>query len=128
MNAQGLHAIGHMVEDEAPPTRPPESEREEREEMPLPTEPRTVFLGGLFLLAVLAALYIASPIVLPVVLAIVLKLLLQPLVRLLERVRLPRGLGACTLQSLVWNQLRYLVELRVGPRITRPAATSSAIV
>ena len=41
---------------------------------------------------------------------------------------LPRGLGACTLQSLVWNQLRYLVELRVGPRITRPAATSSAIV
>ena len=94
MNAQGLHAIGHMVEDEAPPTRPPESEREEREEMPLPTEPRTVFLGGLFLLAVLAALYIASPIVLPVVLAIVLKLLLQPFVRLLERVRLPRALGA----------------------------------
>src|ERR1700748_70806 len=64
------------------------------EEMPLPTEPRTIFLGGLFLLAVLAALYVAAPIILPVVLAIVLKLLLQPLVRLLDRVGVPRGLGA----------------------------------
>ena len=62
--------------------------------MPLPTEPRTIFLGGLFLLAALAALYVASPIVLPVVLAIVLKLLLQPLVRLTDRLGLPRGIGA----------------------------------
>src|SRR5689334_6855258 len=68
--------------------------REEREEMPLPTEPRTIFQGGMFLLALLAALYIASPIVLPVVLAIVLKLLLQPLVRLTDRVGAPRALGA----------------------------------
>src|ERR1700748_3899023 len=64
------------------------------EEMPLPTDPRTIFLGGLFVLALLTALYVASEIVLPVVLAIVLKLLLQPLVRVAYRVGVPRGLGA----------------------------------
>ena len=67
---------------------------EDQDDMPLPTEPRTFFLGGLFLLALLAALYVASPIVLPVVLAIVLKLLLQPLVRLTDRAGVPHGLGA----------------------------------
>ena len=38
--------------------------------MPLPTDPRTVFLGGIFVLGALAALYVAAEIVLPVVLAI----------------------------------------------------------
>ena len=63
--------------------------------MPLPTEPRTFFLGGLFLLALLAALYVAAPIVLPVVLAIVLKLLLQPLVRLSDRLACRAGWARC---------------------------------
>src|SRR6059058_2629622 len=67
---------------------------EEREDMPLPTDPRTVFLGGIFVLGALAALYVAAEIVLPVVLAIVLKLLLQPMVRVLDRLRVPRGIGA----------------------------------
>ena len=40
-------------------------------EMPLPANPQTVFLSGLFLLAALAVLYVASPIILPVVLAFV---------------------------------------------------------
>src|SRR3974390_3163752 len=66
----------------------------EADDMPLPTEPRTIFLAGLFLLALLAALYVASPIVLPVVLAIVLKLLLQPVVRLSDRLGVPHGLSA----------------------------------
>src|SRR5215467_4114016 len=89
-------AIADIVEEEidAVHEATPAVTREEREAMPLPTEPRTIFLGGLFVLAVLAALYIASPIVLPVVLAIVLKLFLQPLVRLTERAGLPRALGA----------------------------------
>jgi hypothetical protein len=54
-------------------------------EMPLPSDPKTFFLGGLFALGVLAALYVASSIILPVVLAFVLNLLLQPAVRLLGR-------------------------------------------
>ena len=39
-------------------------------EMPPPSELGTVFLGGLFLLALLAAVYAAREIVLPVVLAV----------------------------------------------------------
>ena len=62
----------------------------EETEMPLPANPQTFFQGGLFILAGLAALYVASSIILPVVLAFILKLLLQPAVRLLERVHLPR--------------------------------------
>ena len=63
-------------------------------EMPLPSNPQTFFLGSLLTLAVLAAVYVASPIILPVVLAFVLQLILQPAVRLLERVRLPRAVGS----------------------------------
>ena len=67
---------------------------EERLEMPLPHEARTIFQGILCLIAVLACLYIAQDIVLPVVLAFVLKLLLQPLVSVLERFRVPKPAGA----------------------------------
>lgn len=63
-------------------------------EMPLPSDPKTFFLGGLFALSGLAALYVASSIILPIVLAFVLNLLLQPAVDLLQRLRLPRFIGA----------------------------------
>ena len=55
---------------------------------------RTVFLGGLFALAVLAACYVAAEIVLPIVLAFVLNLVFQPVLRLLQRAGLPRWLAA----------------------------------
>jgi predicted PurR-regulated permease PerM len=80
-----------------PDDRPPEPlavVTEGEAEMPLPTNPQTFFLGGIFALSVFATLYLASPIILPVVLAFVLKLLLQPAVRLLQRVHLPRPVGA----------------------------------
>ena len=83
--------------------------------MPLPTEPRTIFLGGLFLLALLAALYVASPIVLPVVLAIVLKLLLQPLVRLSDRLGVPHGLSAALAILLLALSLAALASGVAGP-------------
>jgi len=51
------------------------------EDLPLPADPKAIFLGGLFVLAVLAAAYVASEIVLPLVFAILLKLLLQRKVR-----------------------------------------------
>ena len=38
---------------------------EEPEELPLPSDPQTIFLGGLFVLALLATAYVASEIVLP---------------------------------------------------------------
>jgi predicted PurR-regulated permease PerM len=80
-----------------PDDRPPEplaAVIEGEAEMPLPSNPQTFFLGGIFALSVFAALYLASPIILPVVLAFVLKLLLQPAVHLLQRVHLPRAIGA----------------------------------
>jgi len=73
-----------------PPTEVPE-------DLPLPSDPKTIFLGGLFVLALLATAYVVSDIVLPLVFAIVLKLLLQPALRVLEGLHVPRILGALLL-------------------------------
>ena len=99
-----------MIATSPPPQRPPLSpvpddplpesdaavtdEAVDETEMPLPSDPRTFFLGGLFALGVLAALYVVSSVILPVVLAFVLTLVLQPAVRLLGRMHLPRAVGA----------------------------------
>jgi predicted PurR-regulated permease PerM len=96
-------------------TTPAATGVKDQDDMPLPTDPRTVFLGGLFLLAVLAALYVAAPIVLPVVLAIVLKLLLQPLVRLTDRAGLPHALGALLAILLLVAALAGLISGVTGP-------------
>jgi hypothetical protein len=58
-------------------------------EMPLPSDPQTFFLGGIFALCVLAALYEASSVILPVVLAFVLNLLLKPAVQVSFETRRP---------------------------------------
>jgi predicted PurR-regulated permease PerM len=87
-------------------------------EMPLPSNPQTFFLAGLLALAVLAAVYVASSIVLPVALAFVLQLILQPAVGLLERVRLPRPIGAFLAILVVIGALVGLVAA-----LSVPAAT-----
>ncbi len=107
------------VEDACPPE--PDAglaEAAEETEMPLPSNPRTFFLGGLFTLAILVAIYLASSIILPVVLAFVLKLLLQPAVRLLERMHLPRAIGALLPILLVIGTLVGLVAALSGPAET----------
>ena len=86
---------------------------EEPEAMPLPSDANVIFLGGLFVLAMLAAAYVASEIVLPLVFAIVLKLLLQPALRILERLHVPpRGAASdpCVIRS----------DRRLGYRHFRP--------
>jgi predicted PurR-regulated permease PerM len=88
---------------------------EEAEEMPLPTDPRTVFLGGLFLIACLTVLYVAAAVVLPLILAIVLKLLLQPFVRLLERLHIPRAIGAILSVVLVLAAFGGTISMLAGP-------------
>ena len=90
----------------------------EAAEMPLPASPQTFFLGGLFALASLAALYAASAIILPVVLAFILMLLLQPAVRLFEHMYLPRPVGALLVILLVVATLVGLVAA-----LSVPAAT-----
>jgi predicted PurR-regulated permease PerM len=87
-------------------------------EMPLPSDPKTFFLGGLFALGVFAVLYLASAIILPVVLAFVLNLLLQPAVRLLGRVHLPRAVGALLTVLLVIGALVGLVAALSVPAVT----------
>jgi predicted PurR-regulated permease PerM len=125
-----------MIAASPPPQRPPLSpvsddhlsephtvvtEAADEAEMPLPSDPKTFFLGGLFALGVLAALYVASSIILPVVLAFVLNLLLQPVVRLLGRVHLPRAVGALLTVLLVVGALVGFVAA-----LSVPAATWAA--
>src|SRR5579859_5460806 len=122
-----------MVAASSPPQRPPSTpvsddrppephaavtETADETEMPLPSDPRTFFLGGLFALSVLAALYVASSIILPVMLALVLNLLLQPAVRLLGRLHLPRAVGALLTVFLVIGALVGLVAALSVPATT----------
>jgi predicted PurR-regulated permease PerM len=97
---------------------PPE---EKPEEMPLPSDPKVVFLGGLFVLALLAAAYVASEIVLPFVFAVILKLLLQPAMRILEWLHVPRMLAALLLILALFGTIGG-----VGTVISGPAATWAA--
>lgn len=59
-----------------------------------PRDVRSFALTGLFVLAVFYTLYFARLFLLPIVLAILFGLLLSPLVRGLNRLRIPKGLGA----------------------------------
>jgi predicted PurR-regulated permease PerM len=86
--------------------------------MPLPSDFSDIFQGGLFLLALLAAIYVAREIVLPIVLAFVLKLLLQPAVRLLERIRAPAAISAILLISLLIGTI-----ITFGTALSGPATT-----
>jgi predicted PurR-regulated permease PerM len=93
----------------------------EPEEMPLPSDPKVIFLGGLFVLALLAAAYVASEVVLPLVFAFVLKLLLQPALRILERLRVPRILAALLLIFALFGTI-----VGLGTAISGPARTWAA--
>ena len=53
---------------------PPDAAAADEDDLPIPSNINTVLLGGLFLLAMLAACYVAAEIVLPIVLAFVLSL------------------------------------------------------
>jgi predicted PurR-regulated permease PerM len=88
------------------------------DEMPLPSDPKVAFLGGLFILALLAAAYVASEIVLPFVFAIILKLLLQPAFRILERLHVPRILASLLLILALFGTI-----VGLGTAISGPART-----
>jgi predicted PurR-regulated permease PerM len=74
-----------------------------------------VFQGGLFALALLATLYVAREIVLPIVLAFILNVVLQPAVRMLERVHVPRILGALLLIGLLFGTIIGFGTALSGP-------------
>jgi predicted PurR-regulated permease PerM len=87
----------------------------DEDDLPIPSDINTVFLGGLFLLAMLAVCYVAAEIVLPIVLAFVLSLVLQPAMRILERVRVPRGIAAILLILVLFGTLGGLGAALSGP-------------
>jgi predicted PurR-regulated permease PerM len=87
----------------------------DEDDLPIPTDIKAVFLGGLFLLAMLGACYVASDIILPIVLAFMLSLVLQPAMRVLERLRLPRGLAAVFLILALFGTLGGLGAALSGP-------------
>jgi predicted PurR-regulated permease PerM len=91
------------------------------EDLPLPSDPKVIFLAGLFALALLAAAYIASEIILPFVFAIVLKLLLQPAFRILERLHVPRIIAALLLILALFGTV-----VGLGTAISSPARTWAA--
>src|SRR5580700_6490660 len=97
------------------------SPAQEPEEMPLPSDPKVIFLGGLFALALLAIAYVAAEIVLPFVFAVILKLLLQPILRILERLHLPRMLAALLLILALFGTI-----VGLGTAISGPAGTWAA--
>ena len=130
MTMDGGGPIADVVQDAIEATESPSPAArgdDGADPMPLPTEPRTIFLGGLFVLALLAALYAASEIVLPVVLAIVLKLLLQPFVRVLDRLGVPRGIGALLAVVLLVGLLAALISALAGPAASWAGKLPSAL-
>lgn len=99
----------------------PRPDPDDEEAMPLPADAKVMFLGGIFLILLLAALYIAAEIVWPLVFAFVLSLLLNPLLRFMDRLHIPRILGALLLVGAV---LALVVGL--GTAISGPAASWAA--
>jgi len=87
-------------------------------EKPLPTDPKTIYLGGLFALAMLVACYFAQAVIVPLVMAFVLKMMLQPLVRLLSRWRLPRAVGAVAAMLVLG-----VILVALGALLSMPAAS-----
>jgi predicted PurR-regulated permease PerM len=81
----------------------------------LPSDVKTVFLGGLFIIALLSVCYVAAEVMLPITLALVLKLVLQPVMRALERLKLPRALAAVTIILLFFGGLVGLGVALSGP-------------
>src|SRR5260221_4414046 len=100
---------------------------QEPREMPLPSDSKAIFLGGLFVLAALGAAYLASEIVLPLVLAFILKLLLQPAVRALEQFYVTRTLASLLLILLVFGTIVGLTAAISGPASTWAAKLPQGI-
>jgi predicted PurR-regulated permease PerM len=102
----------------------PESDQqpeiEESEElladMPLPSDAKTFFLGGIFVLSMLMAAYVARDIVLPMIFAVMLNLLMQPALSALERLRVPRVLGSILLMLVV-----FATVVGIGAAVSGPA-------
>jgi len=110
-----LKLLGSRKAADRPSTAAPTAAAADEDDLPIPSDINAVFLGGLFLLAMLAACYVAAEIVLPIVLAFVFSLVLQPAMRVLERVYLPRGVAALLVILVLFGTLGGLGTALSGP-------------
>jgi predicted PurR-regulated permease PerM len=86
-----------------------------KEDMPLPSNPSTIYQGGLFVLALLACMYLAREVVVPIVLAFFLELLVQPGMKLLKRLRVPRLAAALLAVAVLLGCIVGLANLLSSP-------------
>jgi predicted PurR-regulated permease PerM len=84
----------------------------------VPSDIRSVFLAGQFILMLLAACYFAGEIILPIVLAFVLNLVLQPLMRPLEKLHLPRTFAALAIIMVLGGSIIGIGAALSGPAIS----------
>jgi predicted PurR-regulated permease PerM len=99
-------------------TLQPDIEAEELPDVVVPTDIKTVFQGGLFFLALLAACYVASEIILPIFIAFVLMLVLQPAMRFFENLHLPRFIAALAIIVVLFGSF-----VGLGAALSGPAAS-----
>jgi predicted PurR-regulated permease PerM len=88
------------VEEDAP-TMWPASAEPQRLHLHMPVDVRSVSLAVLAVIATVAALHLASPVVIPLLLGLTVSYALSPAVDRLERLRLPRVLGAALLLGAI---------------------------
>jgi predicted PurR-regulated permease PerM len=100
-----------------PPSRP-DAEPEELAPSSPRRRPGELAVQGLFALAIVYTLYVASAFLLPVVLAVLLTFLLRPLVAGLARLRIPMGVGAAVVLFGAVGLLGY-----GGWQLAEPAIT-----
>lgn len=84
-------------------------------ELPSAPDVANIFLGCLLLLATLAVCYFAASIILPIVVAFVLMMVFQPAMRLLEDLRIPRGVAAVLIILIFFGLLISVATLLSGP-------------
>jgi predicted PurR-regulated permease PerM len=89
--------------------------------------PLTIFVGGLFILALFTALFVAQSVILPLIFAILLNLLLKPLIRWLNAMRVPSALAALVTVLLLIGFLVALVTPLVGPATDRANQMPKAV-
>jgi predicted PurR-regulated permease PerM len=86
------------------PDSKPESAASEIER---PVRVGSVALTGLFLLAVAYTLYFAGNVLLPIAIALLASLVLEPIVKLLQRLRIPPGVGALLVVVALLGSVGY---------------------
>ncbi len=121
--ARGKQMSDPIVKFEVPTTetRALEAPDLTADDGPLPHDPKVVMIALLLAIALLTVAYFASAIILPIVLAFVLKMLLQPGMRLFERLRLPRSIGALLLIIGI-----FAIIVALGAAISGPAGAWAA--